>query len=244
MQKRTLGPLEVAALGYGCMGLSANYGQTPERDAGIAMLQAAVDRGVTFFDTAEGYGPFANEDLVGEGLEPVRDQVVIATKFGFGYEGTTRQGLNSHPEHIKQAVEGSLRRLRTNHIDLCYQHRVDPEVPIEDVAGAVKDLIDAGKVLHSDCPRRARNRSAVRMLSSPLRRSSRSTRCGPAILKTRSCRPARSSASDSCRGVRSARDSSPARSAPTCPSSKATFAAGFPASAKRTAKPTNPSSTF
>ena len=148
MQKRTLGPLEVAALGYGCMGLSANYGQTPERDAGIAMLQAAVDRGVTFFDTAEGYGPFANEDLVGEGLEPVRDQVVIATKFGFGYEGTTRQGLNSRPEHIKQAVEGSLRRLRTNHIDLYYQHRVDPEVPIEDVAGAVKDLIDAGKVLH------------------------------------------------------------------------------------------------
>ena len=146
MQTRQLGPLEVSAIGYGCMGLSANYGQTPERDAGIAMLRTAVDRGVTFFDTAEGYGPFTNEDLVGEGLEPVRDQVVIATKFGFGYDGTTRTGLDSRPENITSAADGSLRRLRTDHIDLLCQHRVDPNVPIEDVAGAVKDLIDAGKV--------------------------------------------------------------------------------------------------
>jgi len=129
------------------MGLSANYGQTPERDASIAMLRAAVDRGVTFFDTAEAYGPFSNEDVVGEGLAPVRDQVVIATKFGFSYDGTTRTGLDSRPEHLTQAVEGSLRRLRTDHIDLLYQHRVDPQVPIEDVAAAVKNLIEAGKVL-------------------------------------------------------------------------------------------------
>jgi aryl-alcohol dehydrogenase-like predicted oxidoreductase len=107
MQTRTLGPLEVTAIGYGCMGLSANYGQTPERDASIAMLRAAVDRGVTFFDTAEAYGPFSNEDVVGEGLGPVRDQVVIATKFGFSYDGTTRTGLDSRPEHLTQAVEGS-----------------------------------------------------------------------------------------------------------------------------------------
>ena len=147
MQTRTLGPLEVTAIGYGCMGLSANYGQTPERDASIAMLRAAVDRGVTFFDTAEAYGPFSNEDVVGEGLAPVRDQVVIATKFGFSYDGTTRTGLDSRPEHLTQAVEGSLRRLRTDHIDLLCQHRVDPQVPIEDVAAAVKNLIEAGKVL-------------------------------------------------------------------------------------------------
>jgi aryl-alcohol dehydrogenase-like predicted oxidoreductase len=147
MQTRTLGPLEVTAIGYGCMGLSANYGQTPERDASIAMLRAAVDRGVTFFDTAEAYGPFSNEDVVGEGLAPVRDQIVIATKFGFSYDGTTRTGLDSRPEHLTQAVEGSLRRLRTDRIDLLYQHRVDPQVPIEDVAAAVKNLIEAGKVL-------------------------------------------------------------------------------------------------
>jgi aryl-alcohol dehydrogenase-like predicted oxidoreductase len=147
MQTRTLGPLEVTAIGYGCMGLSANYGQTPERDASIAMLRAAVDRGVTFFDTAEAYGPFSNEDVVGEGLAPVRDQVVIATKFGFSYDGTTRTGLDSRPEHLTQAVEGSLRRLRTDRIDLLYQHRVDPQVPIEDVAASVKNLIEAGKVL-------------------------------------------------------------------------------------------------
>jgi aryl-alcohol dehydrogenase-like predicted oxidoreductase len=153
MKKRRLGRsnLEVSTLGLGCMGMSASYGLPADRQQMIAMLRTAVDRGITFFDTAEIYGPCTNEDLVGEALAPVRDQVVIATKFGFrlnpdGSPGN--QGLISHPEHIRNAVEGSLRRLRTGTIDLLYQHRVDPDVPIEDVAGAVKDLIQAGKVRH------------------------------------------------------------------------------------------------
>jgi aryl-alcohol dehydrogenase-like predicted oxidoreductase len=154
MQKRTLGNsgLEVSALGLGCMGMSFGFGQAIDEKDGIALIRAAVEKGVTFFDTAEVYGPFANEDLVGKALAPYRDQVVIATKFGFNIEldGTQHQNppLNSRPEHIKQAVEGSLQRLQTDYIDLLYQHRVDPEVPIEDVAGAVKDLIDEGKVRH------------------------------------------------------------------------------------------------
>jgi aryl-alcohol dehydrogenase-like predicted oxidoreductase len=150
MQKRTLGQgnLEVSAIGLGCMGLTSGYGPATDRQAGSALIRAAVERGVTLFDTAEVYGPFANEELVGEALAPVRDQVVIATKFGFAYEGTTNVGINSRPEQIKAAVEGSLQRLRTDRIDLYYQHRVDPHVPIEDVAGAVKELIAAGKVLH------------------------------------------------------------------------------------------------
>jgi aryl-alcohol dehydrogenase-like predicted oxidoreductase len=153
MKKRRLGRsnLEVSALGLGCMGMSASYGLPADRQQMIAMLRIAVERGINFFDTAEIYGPCTNEDLVGEALAPVRDQVVIATKFGFrlnpdGSPGN--QGLISHPEHIRNAVEGSLRRLRTSTIDLLYQHRVDPDVPIEDVAGAVKDLIQAGKVRH------------------------------------------------------------------------------------------------
>jgi len=154
MQKRTLGNsnlssnLEVSALGLGCMGMSVNYGPPRDRHDMIALIRTAVDRGVTFFDTAETYGPFANEELVGEALSPVRSQVVIATKFGFDFdpEARERRGLNSQPEHIKQAVEGSLKRLQTEVIDLYYQHRVDPDVPIEDVAGAVKDLIAEGKV--------------------------------------------------------------------------------------------------
>ncbi len=153
MQKRVLGKsgLEVSALGLGCMGMSFSYGAPKDRDEMIALLRAAVDRGVTFFDTAEVYGPYTNEDLLGEALEPVREQVVIATKFGFNLTGDTRPGaagVNSRPEHIKAVVEGSLRRLRTDVIDLYYQHRVDPNVPIEDVAGAVKELIAAGKVRH------------------------------------------------------------------------------------------------
>jgi aryl-alcohol dehydrogenase-like predicted oxidoreductase len=153
MQKRKLGNnLEVSALGLGCMGMSFGLGPAIERADGIAVIRAAVERGITFFDTAEVYGPFANEELVGEALEPFRDGVVIATKFGFNIDtdGTQHSDppLNSRPEHIKQAVEGSLRRLRTDHIDLLYQHRVDPDVEIEDVAGAVKDLIDEGKVRH------------------------------------------------------------------------------------------------
>jgi aryl-alcohol dehydrogenase-like predicted oxidoreductase len=147
VQKRSLGSLEVSATGLGCMGMSGTYGERPEKEAMIALMRAAVERGVTFFDTAEVYGPFANEELVGEALEPVRDQLVLATKFGWDIQDGQRTGrVNSRPDHIKQAVEGSLKRLRTETIDLLYQHRVDPEVPIEDVAGTVKELIEQGKV--------------------------------------------------------------------------------------------------
>jgi aryl-alcohol dehydrogenase-like predicted oxidoreductase len=149
MQKRQLGKsnLEVSAIGLGCMGMSANYGPPADRQEMIALIGAAVDRGVTFFDTAEVYGPFTNEELVGEALAPFRDQVVIATKFGFDIDPETkeRRGLNSRPAQIRQAVEASLKRLKTDTIDLLYQHRVDPDVPIEDVAGTVKDLIEEGK---------------------------------------------------------------------------------------------------
>jgi aryl-alcohol dehydrogenase-like predicted oxidoreductase len=148
MNKRTLGRgLEVSAIGLGCMGMSQSYGVIPDRVDMIPVLRAAVDRGVTFFDTAEIYGPFVNEELVGEALEPVRNQVVIATKFGLRMENG-EQLQDSRPEVIRQSVDGSLRRLRTDHIDLYYQHRVDPNIPIEDVAGTVKDLIAAGKVRH------------------------------------------------------------------------------------------------
>jgi len=152
MRKRKLGNsgLEVSALGLGCMGMSVNYGPAPDRQEMIALIRAAVNRGVTFFDTAESYGPFTNEVLVGEALAPFRDQVVIATKFGFDIDPKTRErrGRNSRPEHIKQAAEAALKRLNTDVMDLFYQHRVDPDVPIEDVAGAVKDLIAEGKVKH------------------------------------------------------------------------------------------------
>ena len=154
MQKRKFGKsnLEVSALGLGCMGMSFSYGPPKDKKEMTALLHAAVDRGVTFFDTAEIYGPFTNEELVGEALAPFRKQVVIATKFGFDLSGSDRRpgaaGLNSRPAHIKQAVEGSLKRLKVEIIDLLYQHRVDPNVPIEDVAGAVKELIQAGKVKH------------------------------------------------------------------------------------------------
>jgi aryl-alcohol dehydrogenase-like predicted oxidoreductase len=149
MQKRKIGNFEVSALGLGCMGMSANYGPPADRQAMIALIRTAVERGVTFFDTAEVYGPFANEELVGEALAPLRNQVVIATKFGFDLDPATRErrgGVNSRPEHIKAVADASLKRLNTDVIDLFYQHRVDPSVPIEDVAGAVKDLIHAGKV--------------------------------------------------------------------------------------------------
>jgi aryl-alcohol dehydrogenase-like predicted oxidoreductase len=150
MQKRTLGNdrLEVSALGLGCMGMSQSYLPIPDRSEMIDLTRAAVGRGVTFFDTAQVYGPFANEELVGEALEPVRDEVVIATKFGFDFAGQDRGGLDSRPETIKSSVDDSLKRLRTDFIDLLYQHRVDPQVPIEDVAGAVKELIAEGKVRH------------------------------------------------------------------------------------------------
>src|SRR3954454_19180096 len=151
MQKRKLGKsgLEVSALGLGCMGLSYGYGPAVDKQAGISLIRAAVDLGVKFFDPAEIYGPFTNEELVGEALAPLRDRVVIATKFGFQIDSDGKQaGLNSRPEHIKEVAEASLKRLRTDRIDLFYQHRVDPDVPIDDVAGAVKDLIQAGKVKH------------------------------------------------------------------------------------------------
>jgi len=152
MQKRKLGNsnLEVSAIGLGCMGMSQSYGPPPgDRQEMIAVIREAVERGVTFFDTAEVYGPFTNEELVGEALAPLREQVVIATKFGFQFDADGKQtGLNSRPEHIKEAAEGSLRRLGIETIDLYYQHRVDPDVPIEEVAGAVKDLIGEGKVRH------------------------------------------------------------------------------------------------
>ena len=157
MQKRKLGKsnLEVSAIGLGCMGMSFSYGPPKDKQEMTSLLRAAVERGITFFDTAEIYGPFTNEELVGDALAPFRGQVVIATKFGFDVSANfdprgmkSAPGLNSRPEHIKEAVEGSLKRLKVDTIDLLYQHRVDPNVPIEDVAGAVKELIEAGKVKH------------------------------------------------------------------------------------------------
>jgi len=154
MQKRKLGKsgLEVSALGLGCMGMSFSYGPPKDKREMISLIRSAVERGVTFFDTAEVYGPYTNEELLGEALAPMRDRVVIATKFGFDLSGADNRpgaaGVNSRPDHIKQAAEGSLQRLKVETIDLLYQHRVDPDVPIEEVAGAVKDLIQAGKVRH------------------------------------------------------------------------------------------------
>jgi aryl-alcohol dehydrogenase-like predicted oxidoreductase len=149
MQKRTLGKnLEVTALGLGCMGLNFGLGPAVDKQTAITLIRRAVELGITFFDTAEVYGPYTNEEVVGEALQPFRDNVVIATKFGFKIENGKQAGLDSRPEHIKEVAEASLKRLRTDRIDLFYQHRVDPEVPIEDVAGAVKDLIQQGKVKH------------------------------------------------------------------------------------------------
>src|SRR5215204_2750363 len=145
MKTRKLGKLEVSEIGAGCMSISANYGPPADKNQGIKVIRTSYEEGVTFFDTAEVYGPYINEELVGEALAPFRDKIIIATKFGFDLPGG---GLNSRPEHIRKVVEGSLRRLRTDHIDLYYQHRVDPKVPIEDVAGAIKNLIKEGKVLH------------------------------------------------------------------------------------------------
>ena len=149
MHTRTLGPgLDVSAIGLGCMGMSQSFPPIPPKEQGIALIRAAVERGVTFFDTAQVYGPFTNEALVGEALEPVRDQVAIATKFGWELSTGEPQGVDSRPQTIRSSVEDSLKRLRTDRIDLLYQHRVDPDVPIEDVAGTVKELIDEGKVAH------------------------------------------------------------------------------------------------
>ena len=149
MQKRKLGSLEVSALGLGCMGMSSGYGPPKDKQEMISLIRTAVERGITFFDTAEVYGPFTNEELVGEALAPVRDRVVIATKFGFKIGPNGEQiGVDSRPEHVKEVADASLKRLNTDRIDLFYQHRVDPDVPIEDVAGAIKDLVQEGKVLN------------------------------------------------------------------------------------------------
>ena len=150
MKKRKLGSsnLEVSSVGLGCMGMSVSYGPPADKQKMISLIRTAVERGITLFDTAEGYGPFTNEELLGEALAPVRDQVVIATKFGFKFEGDKQSGTDSRPAHIKEVAEASLKRLKTDHIDLFYQHRVDPDVAIEDVAGTVKQLIDEGKVKH------------------------------------------------------------------------------------------------
>ena len=207
MKTRTLGKsgLDVSAIGLGCMGMSWSYSPIPDRNEMLALLRAAVDRGVTFFDTAEVYGPYTNEALVGEALEPFRGRVVIATKFGWapGAEGETRWSrLNSRPEHITRVVEGSLRRLRVEAIDLYYQHRVDPDVPIEDVAGAVKDLIRPGKVKHFGLSEAAATRFGARTPSSRSPPSRANTRCGTASRRRRSCQRSRNSASGSCRSAR------------------------------------------
>ncbi len=178
----------------GALSFASTYGQAPEKAESIRVIRGAHDLGVTLFDTAEVYGPWTNEALLGEALAPVRDEVVIATKFGFDLDPTTgkRLGLNSQPEHIKRATDAMLQRLGTDHIDLLYQHRVDPNVPIEDVAGAVKDLITAGKVRHFGLSEAA---------AAP--RSKANTHCGPATQSRRCCPSARNWASASCPGVRS-----------------------------------------
>ena len=209
MQKRKLGKsgLEVSAMGFGCMGLSHAYGPPVDKQAGVAVIRAAVERGVTFFDTAEVYGPFTNEELVGEALAPLRDGVVIATKFGFEVDpatGERRSGLNSRPEHIKAVAEASLRRLRTDRIDLFYQHRVDPNVPIEDVAGTVESLIREGKVKHfglSEAGARTIRRAHAVQPVAALQSEYSLYGGGP---RTRSWRPAKSLGLASSRGARSA----------------------------------------
>ena len=214
MQKRKLGnsSLEVSAIGFGCMGLSFGYGPATDKQEAISLIRSAVERGVIFFDTAEVYGPLTNEELVGEALAPFREQVVIATKFGFDLAAFP--GLNSRPEHVKRVAEASLKRLKTDVIDLFYQHRVDPNVPIEDVAGAVKDLIREGKVT-SAFPRRERGRSVAHTPSSRSRPFRANTRCGREILKRKYCRHSKNSGSASFHGALWVRDSSLGKSTPT-----------------------------
>src|SRR5947199_5555884 len=232
MQKRKLGNrgLEVSALGLGCMGMSQSYGVPPDKQAMIALIRAAVERGVTFLDTAEAYGPFTNEELVGEALAPVRDQVVIATKFGWDIDpdtGERRAGLNSRPHHIKAASDAMLKRLRTNRIDLLYQHRVDPDVPIEDVAGAVKDLIQEGKVGHFGLSEASaqtiRRAHAVQPVAAVQSEYSLWTRDPEAEVSPR----AKNSASGSCRGAHSDKASLQTRLTPQRNSITAIFGRSF-----------------
>jgi aryl-alcohol dehydrogenase-like predicted oxidoreductase len=200
MQKRRLGTRgpEVSAIGLGCMGTTSSYGPTPDRQEMISLLRSAVELGVTFFDTAEAYGPFVNEELVGEALAPFREQVVIAAKFGFELDPTgdrEQLGVDSRPEHIKQVAEGSLKRLGVDAIDLLYQHRVDPGVPIEEVAGAVRDLIREGKVKHFGLSEAAAGTIRRAHAVQPSPRCRASTRCGPEDPRPRCCRRSRSSGS-------------------------------------------------
>lgn len=216
MQKRKLGKsgLEVSAIGLGCMGLSYGYGPATDKQEGIKLIRAAVERGVTFFDTAEVYGPFTNEELVGEALAPVREQVVIATKFGFEGGEATR-GLDSRPERIREVADASLKRLKTDRIDLFYQHRVDANVAIEDVAGTVKDLIRQGKVKHFGLSEAGVQTIRRAHAVQPVTRCKASIRCGGGSPKRKSCRRSRNSGSASFRSARSARASSRGPSART-----------------------------
>ena len=212
MKTRRLGKsgLSVSALGLGCMGMSWSYHPLPDRQEMIDLLRAAVDRGVTFFDTAEVYGPHTNEDLVGEALAPVRSQVVIATKFGWkpaAEDGSRWSALESRPTHIKQVVEGSLRRLPVDAIDLYYQHRVDPNVPIEDVAGAVRDLIAEGKVRHFGLSEAAASTIRRAHAVQPVTAVQSEYSSGTASLNARCCRRSRNWASASCRSVHWAKGS-------------------------------------
>jgi aryl-alcohol dehydrogenase-like predicted oxidoreductase len=231
----TNGNLEVSALGFGCMGLSFGYGPAVDKQQGISVIRAAVEHGVTFFDTAEAYGPFTNEELVGEALAPYGGQVVIATKFGFAFPG-----LNSRPEHIKEVAEASLKRLKVDAIDLFYQHRVDPDVPIEDVAGTVKDLIQEGKVKHFGLSEAGVStiRRARAVQFSLLRLFRASTRSGGGSLRRRSCRPSRSSGSGSSPSARWAGASSRERSTRPRRSRAPTSETPSRASHPRTARPT------
>jgi len=240
MRKRTLGEnLEVSAIGLGCMGMSTAFPPFPDKQQMVSLIRTAVDRGDAFFDTAQVYGPFTNEELVGEALEPIRDQVVIATKFGFELEGAIGPGaLDSRPDTIRTSVEASLKRLRTDRIDLLYHHRVDPNVPIEDVAGTVKELIEQGKVRHFGLSeagvrtiRRAHAVQPVTALQSEYSLWWREPR-------RRSCPPSRNSGSASSPSVRSAKAFSPARST-AAPSSQAAISA-TPSPASRTNRRVRP----
>ena len=212
MKTRKLGKsnLEVSAIGFGCMGLNFGYATSLSKDEGIALIRAAVERGVTFFDTAEVYGPFTNEEMVGEALAPLRDKVVIATKFGFNIDPETKKqaGLDSRPEHIREVCDASLKRLGVETIDLFYQHRVDPNVPIEDVAGTVKELIAEGRLSISACPSPARRPFAARTPCSRSPHCRTSIRFGRAGRRPMAfSRRARNWASVSCPTARSARAS-------------------------------------
>ncbi len=236
MQKRRLGRsnLEVSAVGLGCMGMSYGYGPAADKNEMISVIRSAVERGVTFFDTAQAYGPFRNEELVGEALAPFRGQLVIATKFGIEIDPSGQQVVDSRPEHIKQSAEGSLKRLKVEAIDLLYQHRVDPNVPIEDVAGAVQDLIQRGKVKHFGLSeaglRTIRRAHAVQPVTAVQRAN---TRCGGDTRKRNCCRHSRNSGSGSFRSVPLVRASSPERSTRTRRSTVPTSATSFRASRRR-----------